>query len=220
MRFIALARATALVLGILAASAVALQSQQVVWTEWNTAATGTVSGNMGAVGVVYAGPYAFAQVNNVGVNYWNFPIYDVPNRPERSDIIALNVAGSHSITFSAPVMNPFFAFVSVGRPGLSVSYFFGAPFEVISVGPGYWGNGPLVRDGQTMIGTEGHGVIQFSGTFTEIAWSTAPNENWHGLTVGATLTQPVQVPEPLGAVLVITGLAGLAALRRRRWMEV
>jgi hypothetical protein len=210
------ARAAAVAVAMTAATAHGINAQ-VNWAEWTSATAGAVAGSIPAFGlnVTYTGPYAFAQVNNTGTNYWNYAVYDVPNRPGRTDIIALDVAGSHTIAFSAPVTDVYMAFVSVGRTNLPVSYFFGVPFEIVSVGPGHWGNGTLTQSGNTLTGAEGHGVIRFTGTFSEISWRTDPNEYWHGITVGAALPGQV-VPEPMTAVLVLTGLAGMAVLRRRR----
>lgn len=207
-------RATAVAVALMATTIQGVQGQ-INWTEWTSAVPGVVTGSIPGLGVdvTYAGPYSFAQVNNGGFNYWNWAVYDVPNRPGRSDMIALNIAGTHRISFSAPVTDVYFAFVSVGQPNLPVNYFFGVPFEIVSVGPGHWGNGTLTQTGNTMTGAEGHGVIRFTGSFTEISWQTSPDEFWHGLTVGT----PAQVvPEPMSAVLLLTGLAGVVAARRRR----
>ena len=37
----------------------------------------------------------------------------------------------------------------------------------------------------TVTGTEGHGVVQFTGTFTTISWQLPEFEEWHGMQIGA-----------------------------------
>ena len=67
--------------------------------------------------------------------------------------------------------------------------------------------------GNTLQGIEGHGVIQFIGTFTSIDWTIPTEEFWHGFQVG--IPTPQVVPEPLALSLLVGGLAA-AALRSRR----
>ena len=61
-------------------------------------------------------------------------------------------------------------------------------------------------------GNEGHGVIQFLGTFTTIDWTVPVGESWHGFQIGIPGVQ--QVPEP--ATLLLLAGSAVAAIRARR----
>jgi hypothetical protein len=92
---------------------------------------------------------------------------------------------TQTITFSRPVRDPVMAVLSMGASGRPMTYEFDAPFDLISNGPGYWGNGPLTaRAGNVLEGQEGHGVIRFRGTFTSISWTVPTAEGWNGYTFG------------------------------------
>ncbi len=215
----------------------------VTWTDWVSADANTASGTLNADGTditvtsTSSSAYAFVQTDS-GTNYWTEPNAgalpytggDVDNAPFGPDIIALNGGGEVTITFSEAVQDPYVALVSWNGNTATTS----APFEVISFGQGFWGNGSFADLTSTgFVGSgELHGIIRFSGTFTEISFSHT-SENWHGFTVGiAGLADdgggdsgggddggdpPANdVPEPgplgvLGLSLLILGLA-----RRRR----
>lgn len=214
-------------------SAAGASADPVYWADWTSATTGASGSAQGAitlpgpssVSVSYSGQVLFAQTAG-GTNFWNpaTPYLSglVSNAPPASDIVAL-VGGSsvlvNTIRFSAPVVDPLMAIVSLGAPSIVVTYGFDAPFDVISSGQGYWGGNPagsLFEDsGNVLRGIEGHGVIQFKGTFTSISWTAPRSENWHGFTVG--LLGDSVVPEPGSLTLLGLGLLGLAAgVRRRR----
>jgi hypothetical protein len=106
------------------------------------------------------------------------------------------------------------ALVSMGRINTFVTYTFDTPFDVVSNGPGWWGNGLLVEQaGNQLVGNEGHGLIQFSGTVSSISWSST-EENWHGFTIGIPVV--AGVPEPSTLILLGAGILGLFGYVRRR----
>lgn len=207
----------ALAIGVLLAVPSALAGT-VTWADWTAAGSNQVSGTMGGIGVTYSGAYFFAQINNIGTDYWNpqapYLSSTVSNAPDSQsvDIIAIGTGGTgETITFSSPVTNPILAVVSVNGPGL----YFSVPFNVLSDGCGYWGCGNLfIGSGNLLYSNgEGHGVIQFPGTFTSITIDEQGAENWRGFTVGVL---PTGVPEPSSLLLIGTGVAGLAGILRRR----
>lgn len=171
------------------------------WADWQSSVNGkpgSASGVMNfadeSVDVTYNGEVYFAQTSG-GTNYWNpstpYISTEVSNAPPASDIIALCGGNTivNTISFSKPVVDPVMAIVSLGQGGVSVRYEFNAPFEILSCGRGYWGGGPtslyIGTSPNILVGNEGHGTIQFSGTYSSISWTVPVYEGWHGFTVGA-----------------------------------
>jgi hypothetical protein len=182
-----------------AAPQVAVEQYWVDWTSatpgQNGSAVGTLTAPSGRqVTVSYAGEVMAAQTKG-GTNYWNpATAYTtnnvVANAPPAADIIQLNGGNTrvNTITFSEPITNPVMAIVSLGAPSAPCTYNFDAEFDLLSSGHGYWGNGPLAKlPGNILEGREGHGVIQFRGTFSKISWTVPKAEHWHGFQVGARL---------------------------------
>ena len=90
----------------------------------------------------------------------------------------------------------------------------------------YGGQG-LVKQGSSIYGTEGNGIVQFVGTYSSITFTTPDYENFYALTFGedGTLTDnpppttpPAATPEPATLSLFGMGLTAIPMLRRR-WLR-
>ena len=112
------------------------------------------------------------------------------------------------------------AILSLGQNSVPTTYDFDSPFTIVSQGVGYWGGGTNELSqlpGDILRGVEGHGTIQFIGTFDTFTWTLPTSETWHGFTFGIRTTEAIEpsVAEPAMAGLFDLGLLGLGAMRRR-----
>jgi hypothetical protein len=186
--------ATALALGAVSAHAL-----DTAWADWTTKVDATtVTGKLtlpsGIVKVRFTGPTMyFAQVDAGGTDYWRSgtpDAYAVTGEPTGSDLLAF-VGGTdtqvYKISFSKPVVNPVVAIMSLGRNAVPTRYVFTQTPTLLSSGAGYYGGCAdcLKVKKKTVTGTEGHGVVQFIGTFSAISWKQPDNEYWHAMTIGA-----------------------------------
>ena len=203
----------------------------IVWTQWSTVSP-TPSGTMTIGGQVIAVTYTstdlvFAQINNMGTDWWSggscggaCPVYNDPGAgispPNTVDMIALlGDASVHTLRFSSPVTNPTLAIISLGTSNVLTTYFFDSPFTILTSGGGWWGGGSLTTvAGNGLQGTEGDGLVQFTGTYSEISWVGTSPEWWNGFNVGAFGSGTT--PEPSSLVLFGSGIVGLAGIVRRK----
>ena len=217
-------------LAIGAMTTAAAHAAPVNWADWtsgttgpNGSATGSFSTGTGTVNIAYSGEVAFIETGT-GTNFFNpsspYVSALVDNPPPAAEMIALSLATPKTLTFSQAVDNLFFAVVSLNGNG----YRFNSDFEVVSTGPGFFGNGTLTKvdlgNGLFQLNGTGepHGVIRFTGPVSSITWTSLTNEFWNGFTVGTYgIAGPVAaIPEPETYALMLGGLAVLGWMRRRR----
>lgn len=193
-----------------------------------------------------AGSFSFAQTAG-GFNYWAsapapYISSQVDNAPPTSDIIAL-IGGSttttYTLTLSEAIKDPIMAILSLGQPSVTAVYDFDRPFDIVSQGTGHWGGVSAAAcaatpsscslqelPGDILQGREGHGTIQFIGTFSTFSWTAPLSENWHGFQFGIRTTErieptdptppPTSVPEPSTLLLTLAGaLIALPRMRRK-----
>ena len=72
----------------------------------------------------------------------------------------------------------------------------------------------MTQSGNTLIGQEGHGSIQFAGSFTSISWTSDKLEQSAFFQVGYDNTIVPNVPEPGALILLTLGLLGIGARRK------
>ena len=212
-------------LGVTAALALSAQAAAapVTWTDWTDADGTSATGTAGGVTVTFNGDLDPSAQTNGGTNYWsvNSGIFTAPgfdNAPPDSDIIRLNDgSGAQTLTFSTPVTDPLMAIMSLGRRNLEVRYDFDAPFTILNQGEGFWGgdaNALSNPSGNVLSGFEGHGLIQFDGTFSTLSWTIQDPEFWHGFQIGYAESQ--QVPVPASLLFLGLGLAAAGGFGLRR----
>ena len=202
----------------------------VSWVDWSYIDSTSFSGVVDGVNVSFTGNYDdfHNKISGDPTNYWVHPSSDldntytaspyVDNGPPDSDMITMQTAGTRTITFSQPVVNPVMSLLSVGSITTPVQYhFINTDFNILSVGGGTFdpsGNGDLTRLSSGILqGIEGHGLIQFVGTYTSISWNVDVDENWHGIQIGVGSSA---VPVPAAAWLFGSGLIGLIGVARRK----
>ena len=200
----------------------------ITWTSWSTASSGnpgSASGTAGTITVTYSGQ----TTGLTNVPSWTpastFTGGAVGNAPPHTPTIQLQggSALTETISFSSTVVDPIFAIWSLGAPTAPATFDFssksGQPFDLLGGGPSAeFGGSALTSTGSVVHGSEGNGLVEFSGPFDSITFTTPNFENYYAFTVGydETLTGggTPAVPEPATLSLFGLGVAALPLLRR------
>jgi hypothetical protein len=198
----------------------------IAWTNWSTASAGnpgSASGTAGTITITYSGQTS----GLTNVPSWTpastFTGGEVGNAPPHTPTIQLQGGSmlTETISFSSTVVDPIFAIWSLGAPTAPATFDFssksGQPFDLLGGGPSTeFGGSALTSTGSVVHGSEGNGLVQFSGSFDSITFTTPNFENYYAFTVGYDLTQTGggTVPEPATLSLFGFGLAALPLVRR------
>jgi len=193
----------------------------VSWTAWNSSAAGTTQQNAHTVNVTYSGD-TLGLDNNAYIYDVpsSFTSAEVPNTPGGNGTILMQGGNAtvNTFHFSQAVLNPYIAVFSVGQTGVPVSFNFldGASFTLLSQGAGHWGGGSLTQLSPSVLsGREGNGVLKFSGSYTDISFTTPQSEYYYGATIGVASVTAVPEAATWGMTLAGLALVGLLARRRR-----
>ncbi len=194
----------------------------VSWTNWTSGTAGSLTQNATPITVTYIGTNAGRDTTDAIYDHpASFTNVDVTNTPTMANgtIKLTGGAGSGTSTFhfSQAVINPYIELFSVGAGGspVTINFLNGEHFTILSQGAGHWGGGTLTQSGDSVTGAEGNGLLQFTGSFTDISFTTPNFENYYGATVGAALVASVPEPETYAMMLAGLMLVGLVARRRK-----
>lgn len=223
-------RVSRLAAALIAVSAAAISPANLSaqsWTTWTSATPGVFNGTLFGNPVTFTGAYVGGNLSASGIDYFSpSGAYTqsglvAPNAGGNVGFIMFDAPTSGTFTFSAPVTNVFVALISVGQGGVPVTYTFDQSFTVASnnnTNCAYWGCGSYTTGVNSISGSEFSGTLAFNGSVTSLSFTTAPGENWHGITIGAESLAVTATPEPASMVLMGSGLLGIAgvAVRRRK----
>ena len=200
----------------------------ITWAAWSSVYTagstgGKATATIGSDAVTYSGEV-------ISVFPPSFPSWGpattfsggtVGNPPPSGGGVQLRggaATSTDTLTFATPVVNPVMAIISLGNSGNPASFVFTSsePFTIQSGGPSNeFGGISITQSGNSVLGSEGSGTIQFIGTYSSISWTNPVNEFYYGFTVGAPGTVGA-VPLPATLPLFASGLGALGLLGWRR----
>ncbi len=147
------------------------------WTQWTSADAGNVFGTLDGIDVTYTGARNGVQFFDGTGTMSTFDYFGSPSSPYTQNgltapprgFVQINAAVQNvTITFAEAVINPYLAFISVGRSSVPITYDFAAgtpTFDVLSNNNtgsgncGYWGCGSYTITASSLTGRELCGTL-------------------------------------------------------------
>jgi hypothetical protein len=202
-----------------------------VVTDWSTSYTigssGSASGTLGGIGVNFSGDVHDLQqnhstvFNNTGTWWYGSQTVFSPSLSVSDAVGTWGSTGvTNTLTFSSAVINPILWINSLGRGGAYdlatyvQTWTFDSPFSIISSFSGLVqlpAPYQMTQSGNMLIGQEGHGAIQFTGSFTSISWTSNKPEQSAYFQVGYDTNTggPAPVPDQGSMALLPLALGSL-----------
>lgn len=187
------------------------------WIDWTSTSAGTLTVGSTTIGVSMTG----GVLNYVNGDYYYNNSATGGISPtgtygglQPSDLIQINSPVTVTLMFDEAIINPYIALVSVGQKAIPVTYGFDSSFSVATFGNNLWGYGGYSVSGNDFTGTEFNGVLQFTGSYTSLSFTTSPAEFWHGFNIGTASI--AAVPEPSILWLLSAGLLSLVIVRKKQ----
>ncbi|HEX8913739.1 MAG TPA: FG-GAP-like repeat-containing protein, partial [Humisphaera sp.] len=165
------------------------------WTDWTSATVGKPGSATGVLPDGTTVRYDGEVFSALTQGTWN--VWQPTSTWTSGSIIApptadrIDTAGGSNqknvLTFSAPLVDPVMAIVSLGGHTSPSRYEFDQPFEILAGGPSVdWGGSALQLVAPNAIGgIELNGLVRFKGTFTQISWTDPLFSASTSFTIGA-----------------------------------
>jgi hypothetical protein len=208
---------------ILCGAAGQARADFIYWNSWTSNSGGSMTVGATPVTVSFATSNDHADVPNypswTPATSWADGVV-VNNAPVRANGIMQLDGGTsalNTLTFSTPVENPVIAIWSLGQPGLTASFVFNATPVLIAGGPSAeYGGSSISVSGNTVLGNEGNGTVEFVGTYSSITWTNPQFEFWYGFDVGSPAPAAAAAPEPASLTLLAIGAVSIFGYGWRR----
>ena len=222
---------SALALVLSAAYTPLAHADTIDWATWSSVTSGSpgsASGTIGSLTVSYSGQTSGLLTDypswNPTSSYIGGVVGNAPPATNNSVKLEGGVSYTETITFSSVVADPIIAIWSLGAGGDQASFVFPStePISLVAGGPSTeYGGSSLTLSGNSVLGSEGNGVVVVNGDYSSITFTTPQYEGYYAFTAGEdqTLTSQLPngpvVPEPATFSLLGLGLAVLPFARAR-----
>ena len=159
-------------------------SANTTWITWTGSTGGNFTGRNISLNSTSSSPTSIRSV-------YGWSRLACPDKNPNTNAQAIVNADTYTYNFSQPVLNPLLAIYSIGhdlpRPVVTVTMSANTPFSIYC--NTIWQNDPAYQitynlPNQTLFGDEGYGIIQFSGSVTQIILAFSPLEDFTALSWG------------------------------------